>query len=75
MTELEQLKRQFKPYAQHLWFCCRGLPSALRPCNCGVLELLGLVTAEELEKRRDHPKLGPFPNTEWIEKELKDRGY
>lgn len=70
MTVMAEFQKRFRPYARHLGFCCRGLPSAHRPCNCGVLELLGLVTEEELEKRRDHPKLGPFPNKKKIEEEL-----
>ncbi len=70
MTELEKFKKQFKPYARHLTLCCRGLPSALRPCNCGLFELLDLVSETELKKRRDHPELGPFPNEALIKEEL-----
>jgi hypothetical protein len=67
MTELAEFKEKFKPYARHLGFCCRGLPSGLRPCNCGVFELLDAVGEEELEKRRRFPELGPFPNVPRIQ--------
>lgn len=48
-------------YARHLDRCSRTLPSALRPCSCGLLDLLGLVDKAELVKRKAHPEFGPFP--------------
>lgn len=66
-----RLKQQFKPYMQHLGCCCRGLPSALRPCNCGAFELLGPISESELEKRKEHPEFGPFPNLVEIEEWVK----
>lgn len=57
---------EFTPYASHLGSCCRGLPSALRPCNCGLFDLLGPISDREAEKRAKHKEEGPFPNRELI---------
>lgn len=35
-------------------------PSGGRPCNCGLLDLLGKVDANEEKKRRRFPEHGPF---------------
>lgn len=50
-------------YGQHLPDCSRGLPSAGRPCDCGLLDAMGPLSAREEEKRRAHPELGPFPRS------------
>ena len=59
---------EFKPYVSHLGCCCRGLPSALRPCNCGLFDKLGPLSDREVEKRKEHKDLGPFPDTKQIER-------
>jgi hypothetical protein len=35
-----------------------------------LFDLLGHVTKDELQKRKNHPELGPFPNEEVIKEEL-----
>ena len=65
-AELERLRQSFRPYLSHLGFCCRGLPSAGRPCNCGMFELLPPISEDQLERRREHADLGPFPDTAQI---------
>lgn len=62
---------QAQPYMTHLGCCCRGLPSALRPCNCGLFDLLGPISDREKEKRKEHKELGPFPNKELIDNWIK----
>lgn len=66
--------KEMEPYGAHLGFCCRGLPSALRPCNCGFFDLIGPLSDREIEKRKKHKNLGPFPNREqideWIKRDL-----
>lgn len=66
LAKLKSLRTDFKPYLQHLGFCCRGLPSAGRPCNCGVFELMGPISEDEFEKRREYADMGPFPDTAQI---------
>jgi hypothetical protein len=66
LAKLKSLRADFKPYLQHLGFCCRGLPSAGRPCNCGVFELMGPLSEDQWERRREHADMGPFPDTAQI---------
>lgn len=66
LARLKSLRADLKPYLQHLGFCCRGLPSAGRPCNCGVFELMGPISEDEFEKRREYADMGPFPDTAQI---------
>jgi hypothetical protein len=54
-------------YASHAPMCSRGLPSALRPCNCGLLDLITDEYGRKLsslpreqEKRKKHPHFAPW---------------
>lgn len=58
-------------YVDHAVGCSRGLPSANRPCNCGLMEMLMQLNRSgspvklgtfksELEKRKQHPEYAPW---------------
>ncbi len=58
VAKLNAVLSEYEP--SHRPDCRRGLPSALRPCTCGLFDAIGPLSDREIAKRLAHPDLGPW---------------